>query len=357
MRIAVVSESFLPAVDGTTTTVRAVVDRLVDRGHQVVVVASGPGLATYRGARVVRVSALTRPGGQVRAALDAFAPDVVQVTGPGTIGRKALKHTHRTGVPSLVVQQTPPRDLTWERWRSTVAERTDHLVVTAPWLADRFSSLGVTAGTWLPGVDARAYTPALRDPWLHDHWARARSARGPLVVVGYVGSLHKRHGVRRLAELADVPGIRPVVIGTGPQEDWLRERLPAAKVTGALSTGDLTVALASLDVLVHPGEEETCCHALREGAASALPLVAPRSGGARDLVLPLETGLLYDPDRPGALARAVAAVAADPRRALLGHRGRELSLDRSWTDAADELLGHLDRLARGHAGARPAHGV
>jgi len=41
MRIALVSESFYPAVDGTTTTVRAVADRLVDTGHQVLVVAPG----------------------------------------------------------------------------------------------------------------------------------------------------------------------------------------------------------------------------------------------------------------------------------------------------------------------------
>ena len=90
-------------------------------------------------------------------------------------------------------------------------------------------------------------------------------------------------------------------------------------------------------MLVHPGEEETCCHALREAAASGLPVVAPRAGGAPDVVRDLETGLLYDPATGSGLRRAVESVAGDRHRALLGDRGRELST-RTWTDACGELV-------------------
>jgi phosphatidylinositol alpha 1,6-mannosyltransferase len=105
-----------------------------------------------------------------------------------------------------------------------------------------------------------------------------------------------------------------------------------------LATGDLATALASLDVMVHPGEHETCSHILREAAASGVPVVAPRSGGATDVVRHLETGLLYDPDDRRALADAVAELAEDPRRELLGRRGRELALERTWADTVDELV-------------------
>jgi phosphatidylinositol alpha 1,6-mannosyltransferase len=162
-------------------------------------------------------------------------------------------------------------------------------------------------------------------------------------VVGYVGSLHKRHGVRRLSELAAVPGIRPVIIGDGPQRGWLESRLPDAKFTGALQTGDLTVALPTLDVLVHPGEHETCSHVLREAAASAVPVVAPRGGGAPDVVRHLETGLLYDPTDQKDFVRAVESVVADRHRALLGRRARELST-RTWADAVAELNSAIDAL-------------
>ncbi|MFC6341242.1 glycosyltransferase, partial [Nocardioides hankookensis] len=107
MRITLVTETFFPAVDGTTTTVKAVVDRLVDTGHDVQLIAPGPGLATYRGCPVSRIRPLDRPGGQVRDALVAFRPDLVHVTSPRTVGRKALKHADRLGVPAVVVEQSP----------------------------------------------------------------------------------------------------------------------------------------------------------------------------------------------------------------------------------------------------------
>jgi len=338
MRIALVTETFYPAIDGTTTTLKAVADRLVDTGHHVMVVAPGPGIGSYRGCPVVRVRPLEPVGAQVRAALDGFRPDLVHVTSPGALGRKALKHTRRQGIPSIVVEQGPTLDVAADYWRAKVADRADAVLVTSSWMVDRMTEFGVSAGLWRPGVDSDAYTPALRDQWLHEAWSRAGSTDGPQVVVGYVGGLHKRHGVRRLAEVATIPSVRLVVIGGGPQRDWLEPRAHNAKLVGPLQTGDLTIALPSLDVLVHPGEHETCCHALREAAASGVPVVAPRSGGAPDVVRHLESGLLYDPRDPRDLRRAVTSVVSDRHRSLLGRRARELAQLRTWTDAVDELV-------------------
>lgn len=321
MRITLVTETFFPAVDGTTTTAKAVVDRLVDNGHDVQLVAPGPGLTTYRGCPVVRIRPLDKPGGQAREALESFRPDLVHVTSPATLGRKALKHARRLGLATLVLEQSP----------SLADVTADRVLVTSRWMLEGDAEL------WAPGVDAAAFTPALRDDWLRERWSRARTLPNPLVVVGYVGGLRNRHDVRRLAELAQVPGIRPVIVGDGPQRRWLETRLPGAKFTGTLSAGDLTTVLPSLDVLVHPGERETCCHALREAAASGVPVVAPRSGGAPDVVRHLETGLLYDESQRHGLRDAVHALAADHSRALLGERARELAT-RSWSEAVDELV-------------------
>lgn len=352
-RIALVTETFYPAVDGTTTTLKQVADHLIDAGHEVLLLAPGPGLTTYRRSRVARIRPLDRPGSQVREALARFEPDLVHAVSPGTLGRKALKHARRLGVPTLVVQHAPLTELTRQLWLAKVAARADGLVVTSDFLADRLHRLGLDPAVWEPGVDTRAFTPALRDRWLHDRWSRARSREGRRVVVGYAGSLHERHGVRRLVEVADLAGVQLVVIGSGPQEAWLRRRVPQARFTGALRTGELATALASLDVLVHPGEQETCCHSLREAAASGVPVVAPRTGGAPRVVRDLETGLLYDPTTGSGLRRAVESVAGDRHRALLGQRGRELCT-RTWQDACGELvadhytplLAPLDRAGR-----------
>ncbi len=351
MRVALVTESFYPAVDSATTTVRNVADRLVDTGHEVLVVAPGPGLTSYRGSRVVRVDPLRKPGRQVHEALVSFSPDLVHVTSPATVGRKALKHADRLGLRTLTVQQAAVGDLAAEQWRRTVAARSDRVLVTCEWMQARLAPWGIEASLWTPGVDVAGFGPQLRDTWLHARWSRARSPQGPQVVVGYVGSLHKRNGVRRLAEVATVPGVRLVVIGAGPQEGWLRARLPEAKFVGSLERGELATALATLDVLVHPGTGETDCHVLREAAASGVPVVAPASGGAPDVVRHRETGLLYDPAEGEGLRRAVGVLVRDPRRReVLGRAARAAVTSRGWEDAADELVERWYALAS--AGAR-----
>lgn len=353
-RIAIVTDSFLPAVDSTTRTLGHVVDRLIDAGHEVSVIAPGPGLPSYRGAPITRVSTLERPGRQVRAALEKIGPDVVQVSSPGTVGRKALKQASRVGVPSLVVQQAPVPPLLEDLWRQKVAERADRVLVTADWMRGRLGELGVDAPLWRPGVDAAAFTPALRDDWLHGAWSKRKSRPRPLVVVGYVGSLRNQHDVRRLVE-AQLPDTRLVVIGDGPQRAWLAERLPRAQFVGNLSTGHLATAVASLDVLLHPGTQQTCAHALREAAASGVPVLAPDCGGAAEVVRPRETGLLYDPRTRSGLREALASLVADQRRGLLGEQGRELALARGWNDAVAELEGHLAELAGPRPGPVEGH--
>lgn len=344
MRITLVTETFFPSSPSrpgahrAETTVKALADRLLDTGHEVSLVAPGPGLTSYRGIPVARMRTHERPGRQVRAALEALQPDLVHVCTPRTIGTRALKHAARLGVCTLVTEQSALLDVTADHWRRHVGDRADAVVVTSRWMVERLAELGTTVARWEPGVDGAAFTPGLRDPWLHARWSRARSRGGELVSVGYVGGLRKRDGVRRLAGLAALPGVRPVVIGAGPQRDWLAARLPGAVLSGPLATGDLAVALASLDVLVHPGAHETCAHLLREAAASGLPVVAARAGGAPDVVRHLETGLLHDPSDPRELVEAVAALAADRHRALLGRRARDVVTRRTWADAVDELV-------------------
>jgi phosphatidylinositol alpha 1,6-mannosyltransferase len=201
---------------------------------------------------------------------------------------------------------------------------------------DRLADAGVASSLWSPGVDTDLFTPWRRDDALRASWTDGDLTQ---VVVGYVGSLRKRHGVRRLAGVARLPGTRLVVVGDGPQQAWLRSRLPdSVRFTRELRPRDLAVVLASLDLLVQPSARATCCHALREAAACGVPCVAPRAGGAADVVRSLESGLLYDPDDPVGLVDAVAAVVADPRRQLLGDHAREVAVGRTWRGAVDELV-------------------
>lgn len=351
-RVAVATESFLPAVDGTTTAVRHLVDRLIDRGHPVLVLASSPGLASYRGAVVVRVAMAERVGRQVKAALKDFAPDLVHAASSGRIGRKALKHGRTLGIATVAIQTRPVRDSAAPVWQSRIADRADVLLSTSRWLVPNLSRLGANAQLWEPGVDTTAFHPNLREQQLHDHWARSRhrdtTARAQWnvrsddarsnAVVGYAGRIDDAHGIDRLVELADLPGIAMVVIGDGPRFGWLKRRLPHARFTGHLDTGELARAIASLDLLVHPGESESCCQSLREAGASGVPVVAPRAGGATDVVRHQETGMLYSTQELRSFRQAVSHLAADPYRAEMGAPARAAAEQRTWVQAVDELI-------------------
>ena len=334
-RIALVTETFDPRLTGTAGTVRQVTDRLVELGHEVRILTAGPGPATYHSVGVSRFSPPRRTH-KVHEALHAFGPDLVHVFTPEGLGTRALKQARRLDIPTVVTETSARAEFAPPRWQEQVADRADRLTVTATWLRDRIEAAGPAAQLWTPGVDTDVFHPGRRDDALRGTWTDGDLTQ---VVVGYVGSLRKRHGVRRLAEVARVAGIRLVVVGDGPQQAWLRSRLPeSVRFTGELKPRHAASAIASLDVLVQPSTRTTCAHTLREAAACGVPVVAPRAGGALDVVEHLGTGVLYDPDQPGALVDAVAAVVADRQRHLLGDHARERIARRPWRDAVDALV-------------------
>ena len=162
--------------------------------------------------------------------------------------------------------------------------------------------------------------------------------RGERVVVGYVGRLAAEKQVRRLADLAGVPGVALVVVGDGPELPFLRQQLPTATFTGMLTGKELATAFASLDVFVHTGLNETFCQTIQEAQASGVPVVAPAAGGPLDLVDPGRTGLLFDPSDLGSLRDCVARLLRAPGlRRDMAERSRAAVAGRTWEGVVGEL--------------------
>jgi phosphatidylinositol alpha 1,6-mannosyltransferase len=171
-----------------------------------------------------------------------------------------------------------------------------------------------------------------------------------------VGRLAADKRVHLLAHLADLPGVRIVVVGDGPAAGGLRSLMPNVVLPGFLSGPALSAAYASFDVFVHTGADDTFGQVVQEAMASGVPVVAPAAGGPVDLVEPGRTGLLFQHDDTDDLRRCVARLAADPAlRAQYGRAARERVLARSWTAVCGELVGHyteaLDPYHRPHSRA------
>ncbi len=357
MRVVIVTESFFPQVNGVTNTVRHTVDRLLETGHEPLIIAPGPGLTSYRSVRVVRVRSMALPGyssfslglpdAGVERAMAEFRPDVVHLASPIMLGAVGLRAARRLGIPTVAIYQTDiggfarqygiRAEAAVARWVGRIHRRSTRTLVPSTSSYAQLDRLGVTnLHVWRRGVSLDLFDPALRNAELHHHWARRRSDH---VVVGYVGRLAPEKQVRRLEEVARIPGTRLVVIGDGPSRGSLERRLPEAKFTGMLRGQELAQAFASLDVFVHTGEAETFCQTVQEAQASGVPVVAPAAGGPLDLVDHGQTGLLYDPADRRSLRRAVATLVGDSGlRASLAGEALACVRNRSWADVVDELV-------------------
>jgi len=163
------------------------------------------------------------------------------------------------------------------------------------------------------------------------------SATAP--VVGIVGRLRpwkgQRDFLRAMALVRErYPQARFLIVGGnifGGEEGYRVELETLARELGlgeaALFTGqrdDLPALLSALDVLVHCSiEPEPFGRVIIEGMAARLPVVAYQHGGAGEIIVEQETGLLVPPGDVQALGQAVAELLADPARVeWLGQAGR-----------------------------------
>ncbi|WP_077063781.1 glycosyltransferase family 1 protein [Streptomyces sp. MP131-18] len=365
MRVAIITESYPPDVNGVAHCALQTARHLARRGHQPLVVAPAPAPGVrvpHDGpAPIVHVPSLPLPGyPQVRVALPsrklaaavaAHRPDVVHLASPFVLGARGAALAARLGLPSVAVYQT---DLAGyartylgagelAAWRRIRAVHTAAGLTLAPSRASLHAlrEHGVPrTHLWPRGVDTERFGPRHRDQALR----RELAPNGELLV-GYVGRLAPEKHVELLAEAAALPGVRTVVVGDGPSEGALRAALPGAHFLGRRTGDDLARIYASLDVFVHTGPFETFCQTVQEAQASGVAVVAPAVGGPLDLVEHGRTGLLVRPRDAAAVGDAVARLREAPAlRAGLAAAGHAAVAGRTWEAVGDLLLGHYARL-------------
>ncbi|GAB2753402.1 glycosyltransferase family 1 protein [Nocardioides salsibiostraticola] len=361
MRVLVVSESFLPQINGVTNSVCRVLEHLAARGHHAEVVApTGP--TSYAGFPVRHARGTNLPfypdfriGLETRRWLKLvmvrFDPDVVHIASPATLGYQAAKVADEMAIPSVAIYQTdlvgfadrydvPGGARAAAALTRKIHSRVDRTLAPSSASLTQLRDLAVpNTHLWPRGVDLERFHPARRS----EEFRRAilGEADGRLLI-GYVGRLAPEKELDLLAHLADDPRYALVVVGGGPEEQRLRVLLPQAHFLGTLHGDELGRAYASLDVFVHTGRHETYCQAAQEALASGVPVVAPRQGGPIDVVDDEVSGFLYEPGNGEDLVRCVDRIAADVLvRRRMGLSARRSVEGRAWPAINDALLQHF----------------
>jgi phosphatidylinositol alpha 1,6-mannosyltransferase len=367
MRVAIITESFPPDVNGVSHCVQRVAELLAKQGHHPLVIApkpprdaADPGTFPYP---VVRVPAVPMPGYpsfrlglpsiRVRDALVRHRAEVVHLASPVCLGAYGAAVAGRLGLPMVAVYQTDlpsyarayklgraGEAFAW-RWLRGIHNDAGRTLAPSTVTATGLHSRGIdNVWLWGRGVDTRRFDPARRSPELRASLL-AKGRPGGTVLAGYVGRLATEKRVELLAKITTLPGARLVIVGKGPAEAALRQAMPDAVFLGERRGDELAAIYASLDLFVHSGPYETFGQTLQEAAASGLPVVAPAAGGPLDLVDDGITGYLVRPGNADAFAVAVQKLAADPaKRAAFGAAGRRKVLCRTWPDLTEELIDH-----------------
>ena len=358
LRIAIVAETFLPAVNGVTNSVVQVATHMQSRGHEVLIIAPGPGDTEFNGCPVVRVPSVElpkyrelhigRPSRFIRSALKDFRPDVVHVAAPVVLGALALRAARKQGIPTVAIYQTDLPGFAerygfgaWSaamwRWVVWIHEQADLTLAPSTSALWDLRHRGVTnVARWARGVDTARFAPEHRCDSL-----RSSLGAPAKVLVGYVGRLAKEKQIDRLQPLLDDPSVQLVIVGDGPARDELQRALAGAVFAGFQSGPALGRHVASLDVFAHTGLDETFCQAVQEALASGVPVVAPAAGGPLDLVHHGVNGYLWNPQSPVALVGGVHELANSPMlREQMGRAARASVESRTWPSIMDELEGH-----------------
>jgi phosphatidylinositol alpha 1,6-mannosyltransferase len=277
--------------------------------------------------------------------------ELVHLAGPFVLGAGAAAAAKKMNLPMVAVYATDMpayarlyhagrlgQTVAWARLRK-IHNAADRTLAPSSATASELHAHGVKrVWLWARGVDSARFDPARRSARL-----RAELAPSGELLVGYVGRLAAEKRVELLADVARLPGVKLVIVGSGPSEQMARRVLPTAAFLGQRGGEDLAAIYASLDVFVHSGPHDTFGNTLLVAAASGLPVVAPAAGGPIDLVRDGQTGFLVEPGSGPAMASAVAKLVADPAlRAAQGRAGRQWMLGRTWPAMCDELIGHYE---------------
>jgi glycosyltransferase involved in cell wall biosynthesis len=248
------------------------------------------------------------PGYQMFAgALEAFAPDVMHINSPCTLGFAAMRYARQFNIPIVATYHTHfptyPRyygltaleELTWKVSRYLYNRMDRTFVPTTP-ILEELTQHEISRLEYLPnGVDLNLFNPSRRS----QAW-RENVTRDDEPVVLFVSRLVWEKDLAVLSRAYRIlrekrTDFEMVIVGDGHARKEFQDMMPRAHFLGYQSGLALAESYASADIFVFPSTTETFGLVTLEAMASGLAPVAAKVGGATGIIREGKSGLFATP--------------------------------------------------------------
>jgi glycosyltransferase involved in cell wall biosynthesis len=386
MRIAMVTETYPPEVNGVARTVGLMVEGLRKRGHSIELVRPRQGAADcaaaqsdfqellVRGIPIPRYTQL-KIGMPSRRSLErawhARRPDLVHIATEGPLGWSALAAARRLEIPVATDFHTNfdaySRHYGFSWFASAVQgylrrfhNRTDCTMVPTAELAETLTRQGFrdlrVVGR---GVNPAVFSPAKRSAELRAQWGAGESTPVALCVSRFAPEKNFPLVIEAYEAMrAARPDIRLVLVGDGPMSEALKRRNVGYVIAGRLVNGALSAHYASGDIFLFPSTTETFGNVTLEAAASGLGIVAYRYAAAREHLVHERSALLPAFDDKAAFIGSAVCLARDlPLARKLGAAARAAAEPVTWDRIAGDFEAVLLDVAHSiRPGLNPALG-
>lgn len=336
MRILLVTDAWLPQVNGVVRTLQNTAAELEGMGHEVTVI--GPDrfrTMPCPGYREIRLSLI--PGRRMRRLIDVGNFDAIHIATEGPLGMSARRWCLRRGLafttsyhtrfPEYLRLRAPiplKTSYAWLRRFHGAASRT--LVRTETQKAELEGRGFRNLSVWPGGVNTALFRP--RDKGFLDL---------PRPIAIYVGRVAPEKSVEDFLRL-EFEGSK-VIVGDGPSRTALEAAYPGTHFLGYRHGEELARALAAADVFVFPSRTDTLGLVMLEAMACGLPVAAYPVPGPQDVVVDGKTGCLR-----GDLGKAIeCALGLNPKDCV------ESAAESSWRRCTERFLQMLKPLRQ------PAH--
>lgn len=377
LRIAIVTETFPPEINGVAHTLHQMVQSMLGRGHRVHLVrprqhkadqgslepreglveqlTPGLPLPGYKGLH------LGLPAGRdIRAAWRRERPDVLYLATEGPLGHSALSAARALGIP--VISGFHTNFHSYSRYYGIgflepligaylrrFHRRTHCTLVPTTALRDDLHERGFgTCRVLARGVDTTLFSPTRRDPELRREWGLDEDD----IAVIYVGRLAAEKNLQLAVDAFRAmqrhqPRARFVLVGDGPEAQRLRREHPDLILVGVRTGEPLARHYASGDVFLFPSTSDTFGNVVLEAMASGLVVVSYDYAAARENLRHGESGILAPFDEPEHFVQAAEGLMQAPETIPpMGRRARTAAESVDWKCEHDRLEALFQEYAR-----------